>query len=84
MTDGHKISRKAWRGTEKVPYSVKFQGHTGQKNCHFLPESSIPELQLQFELTDGFGIMDKAWHSIKEVPYCFSNSSIQFQSNTAR
>ena len=47
FTDGYEIMHKAWSGIEDVPYSrssLKFQGHTGQKYCQFLPELSISGL----------------------------------------
>ena len=69
---------------EEVPYwffrsSIKFQGHTGQKNRWFWPELSISELELQFEFTDGVEMMHKARCSIEEVVYYFLRSSIKFQ-----
>ena len=47
FTDGYEIMHKAWSGIEDVPYSrssLKFQGHTEQKHCQFLPELSVSGL----------------------------------------
>ena len=68
---------KAWCSIEEVPYcfprsSIKFQGHTGQKNCQYWPELSFSRLKLQFEFTHGFEMMCKAWFRIEKMPYCFS------------
>ena len=59
--------------------SVKFQGHTGQKNRRFWPGLSVSGLWLEFQFADGFQMMHKAWSIIEEVPYCFSRSSCKFQ-----
>ena len=64
--------------------SIKFQGHTGQKNQHFWPELSISGLYLQFKFTNGFEVMLKACRSIGDVPYCFWRSSIKYQGHTGR
>ena len=82
------MMHKAWCSVEEVPYcfswsSIKFQGHTGQKNHQFWPKLSVSGLSLQFEFTEGFEMMHKAWCSIEEeVPYYFSRSSIKFQGHT--
>ena len=78
------MMHKAWRNMEEVPYcfsrsSIKFQGHTGQKNPRFPPELSVSALQLQFEFTEGFEMMHKTWCNVEEVPYDFSSSSMKFQ-----
>ena len=78
------MMHKVWSYIEEVPYcfstsSVKFQGHTGQKNHQFRPELSISRLWLKFEFNDGFEMMHTASWSIEEVPYYFSRSSIKFQ-----
>ena len=64
--------------------SVKFQGHTGQRNHQFWLELSVSGLQLQFEFTDGFEMMHKAWCSKEEVCCCVPRSSIKFQGHTAK
>ena len=51
--------------------SVKFQGHTVQKNRRFWPELSVSGPTLQFDFTDGYDMMHKAGYSIEEVPYFF-------------
>ena len=76
---------KAWHSKEEVPYcfsrsSIKFWGHTRQKNHQFWPELSFSGLQLQFEFTDGFEMMHNVWHST----YWFFWSSIEFQGHTGR
>ena len=60
-TNGYEMMHKAWSSIEEVPYcfsrsSVKFQGHTEQKNRQFWLEFSNSGLKL----TDGFEMMDKA------------------------
>ena len=62
--------------------SIKFKGHTGQKNRQFWPKLSVSGLWLQFEFTNGFEMMHKAWCSIDEVPYYHLRSSIKFQGYT--
>ena len=89
FTDGFEVMLKAWLSIEEVPYcflksSIKFQGHTGQKNQHFWPELSISGLYLQFKFTNGFEVMLKACRSIGDVPYCFWRSSIKYQGHTGR
>ena len=74
-------------GIEQVLYcfsksSIKFQGHTGQKNHQFWSQLSVSGLQLKFDFTDGFEMMHKAWWCLQEVPYCFSRSSIRFHDHT--
>ena len=71
---------------EKLPYfSVKFQGHTGQKKpTDFDTNSGVSGLALQFELTDGFEMIHKAWSSIEKVSCCFSRSSVKFQGHTGQ
>ena len=74
---------KAWSSIEEVPYcfsrsSVKFQGHTGQKNRRFWPKFGVSGLYFHFELVDGNEMKHKAWSSWKDVPYCFSRSSVKF------
>ena len=49
FTDGYEMMHKAWSNIEQVPYlfpssSIKFQGHTGQKNYQFLPELRVSGL----------------------------------------
>ena len=80
---------KAWCCVKEVPYcfsrwSVKFQGHTGQKNRQFWPKLVVSGLLLQFEFTNGYEKMQKAWGSIEEVPYCFSRWSVKFQGHTGQ
>ena len=48
FTNGYEMMHKGWISIREVPYcfeisrsSVKFQGHTGQKNCRFWPELSV-------------------------------------------
>ena len=70
------MMHRAWNSIEEVPYGfsrlfIKFEGHTGQKNCWFSPEFGVSGLKLQFDFTDGYEMMHKALSSIEEVPYCF-------------
>ena len=49
FTNGYEMMHKAWSSIGWVPYcfsrsSVKFQGHTGQKNHHFWPALSVSGL----------------------------------------
>ena len=49
FTNGYEMMHKAWSSIEEVPYcfprsSIKFQGHTEQKNHHFWPELSVSML----------------------------------------
>ena len=49
FTDGYEMMHKASNSIEEVPYcflrsSIKFQGHTGHKNCPFWPNLSISGL----------------------------------------
>ena len=83
------MMHKAWNNIEEIPYclsrsSVKFQGHTGQKNHRFWPELSVSGLQLKFEFSDGYEMMHKVWSNIEEVPYCFSRSFVKFQGHTGQ
>ena len=83
------MMHRAWYCSGEVPYcfsrsSVKFQGHTAEKNHRFWPKLGLSRLQLQFEFTHGFEMMHKAWSSIEEVPYFFSRSSVKFQGHTVQ
>ena len=76
------MMHKAWCSIEEVPYcfprsSIKFQGHTGQKNRRFWPKLSVSRLWLQFQFTDGFEMIHKAWCSIGEVPFYLLRSYIK-------
>ena len=49
FTDGYEMMHKAWGSIEEVPYyfsrsSIKFQGHTGQKNHLFWPKFGVSGL----------------------------------------
>ena len=75
-------------GIEQVLYcfsksSIKFQGHTGQKNHQFWSQLSVCGLQLKFDFTDGFEMMHKAWWCIQEVPYCFRGHPSDFTTTQA-
>ena len=48
FTDGYEMMHKAWSDIKEVPYwfsrsSIKFQGHTGPKNCRFCPNWAFPD-----------------------------------------
>ena len=87
FTHGFEMTHRPWCSIEEVPYcfprsSIKFQGHSGQKNHQFWPKLSVSGLQLQVEFTHGFEMKHKPWRSIEEVPYYFSRPSIKFQGHT--
>ena len=83
------MMQKAWSNIEEVSCcfswsSVKFRGHTGQKNRQFLPQLRVSGLQLQFEFTDTYNIIIDAWSNLEEAPHCFSRSSIKFRGHTGQ
>ena len=80
---------KAWCCLEEVPHcfsrsSVKFQGHTAERNRRLWPKLGASGLLLQFKFTNGYEMMHRDWSSIGEVPYCFSRSFIKFQGHTGQ
>ena len=82
FTNVYEMMRKAWNRIEGVPYcfsksSVKFQGHTGQKNTFLYPNWAFPGCKSSLNppmVTKWYTKLEVAWR----VPYCFSMSSVKF------
>ena len=70
------MMHKAWSHIEDAPYcfsmsSVKFQGHTEQKNCRFSPEFAFPDYNCSVNWTMAMKLCTKLEVAQKRRPIVF-------------
>ena len=86
FTHGFEMMHKAWCSIEKVPYcfprtSIKFQGHTGQKNCRFWPELWVSRTATQVSIQPWFWNDAQSFMKYKKGVLLFSKVIHQIPSS---